>query len=129
MYKILIIEDDPIMSKVLVRIFRSENYEVTHSPTGAGCVQTAQKELPDLVLMDINLPDGNGVDFCRMIKSDQRVKHIPVILITGDATSVENRMQGLETGADDYILKPFIAEELIARAAGIIKNSLKFGNH
>ncbi len=129
MYKILIVEDEPIMAKVLIRIFRSEKYEVTHCPAGEPGMEAAQKELPDLILMDINLPDGNGLEFCKQIKASQRLKHIPVILITGDATSVESKMEGLESGADDYVLKPFIAEELIARAAGILKRSLKFGQH
>lgn len=128
MYRILIVDDDPIMSKVLVSLFRSEKYEVSYFPTGEAGLQALEKELPDLLLMDINLPDGNGLDFCRRAKTTPRVKHIPVILITGDATSVENRVQGLENGADDYVLKPFIAEELLARVAGILKNTLKFGN-
>lgn len=127
MYRILIVDDDPIMTKVLVSLFRSEKYEVSSFPTGTAGMQALEKELPDLLLMDINLPDGNGLDFCRQAKTSPRVKHIPVVLITGDATSVENKVQGLENGADDYVLKPFIAEELLARVAGILKNSLKFG--
>lgn len=127
MYKLLIVEDDPIMSKVLVSMFKSENYEVTHSATGEGAFQAATKELPDLVLMDINLPDSSGLDICRRMKSTQRVKHIPVILITGGATSVDDKVEGMEIGAEDYILKPFLADELIARVAGIVKRSLKFG--
>jgi DNA-binding response OmpR family regulator len=129
MYKILIVDDDPIMAKVLVSMFRSEKYEVTSCHTGGEGMQAAQKELPDLVLMDINLPDGNGLDFCKQLKTNPRLKHIPVILITGDATSVENKVAGMENGADDYVLKPFIADELMARAAGIIKRSMKFGSH
>ncbi|OGR75092.1 MAG: hypothetical protein A2X32_10370 [Elusimicrobia bacterium GWC2_64_44] len=129
MYKILIVDDDPIISKVLASIFRSEKYEVTSCRTGEDGLLAAQRELPDLVLLDINLPDGNGLDICKRLKSNQRLKHIPVILITGDATSVENKVQGIENGADDYVLKPFIADELIARAAGIIKRTLKFGSH
>lgn len=127
MYKILIVEDDPIMAKVLASLFRSEKYEVSSFSTGAAGMQALEKELPDLLLMDINLPDGSGLDYCRQAKTSPRAKHIPVVLITGDAVTVENRVQGLENGADDYVLKPFIAEELLARVAGILKNSLKFG--
>jgi len=129
MYKILVVDDDPIMLKVLGSMFRSVKYEVTSSTTGGDALLAAQKELPDLVLMDINLPDGSGLDFCKQLKTNPRLKHIPVILITGDATSVENRVAGMENGADDYVLKPFLTDELLARAAGIIKRSLKFGSH
>lgn len=125
MYKLLVIEDDVTMSKVLVRMFTSEKYEVNHTGTCEEGFQSALKELPDLILMDINLPDGNGVDLCRRMKENQRIKHIPVIMMTGDATSVDNKVQGLESGAEDYVLKPFISDELIARVAGILKRSFK----
>jgi len=125
MYKLLVIEDDAIMSKVLVRMFTSEKYEVSHTGTCEEGFRSALKELPDLILMDINLPDGNGVDLCRRMKETQRIKHIPVIMMTGDATSVDNKVQGLESGAEDYVLKPFISDELIARVAGILKRSFK----
>ena len=123
MYKLLVIEDDLIMSKVLLRIFRSEKYEVSHSGTIADGFQTCLKELPDLVLLDINLPDGSGLDLCRRMKETQQIKHIPIVILTGDATSVDSKVQGLESGAEDYILKPFISDELIARVSGILKRS------
>lgn len=128
MYRLLIIEDDQILTKVLIRMFSSEKYEVNHSGTVKEGFESCLKELPDLVLLDINLPDGNGLDVCKKIKETPKLRHIPVVILTGDATSVENRVQGMESGAEDYVLKPFIAEELLARVAGIIKRSLKLGN-
>lgn len=123
MYNLLIIEDDPIVAKALSHIFAAEKYEVKITGSLGEGLQTALKELPDLILLDVNLPDGNGSSLCRVIKEDPRIKHIPVILMTGDATSVENKVQGLEYGADDYVIKPFIPEELLARVAGVIKRS------
>ncbi|MEI7530070.1 MAG: response regulator transcription factor [Elusimicrobiota bacterium] len=123
MYKLLIIEDDPVMSKVLRRLFTSAHYEVTLIPTAEAGIETCLKELPDLVLLDINLPDGNGLDLCRRMKENARIRHIPIILLTGDAGSVENKVTGLEAGAEDFVLKPFIAEELMARVENIIKRS------
>ncbi len=128
MYKLLIIEDDPIVTKVLTRIFVSEKYEVKQVGTAEGGFQAALKGLPDLVLLDISLPDGSGLDLCRRMKEDRRIRHIPIIILTGDATSVENKMQGLESGAEDYVLKPFIPEELTIRAAGILKRSFNIRN-
>jgi len=127
MYKLLVIEDDSIMAKVLTRIFTSEKYEVKHSPTAAEGFQSCLKELPDLVLMDINLPDGSGLDLCKKMKENQRIKHIPIILLTGDATSVESKIQGMESGAEDYVLKPFITDELLARVKGVLKRSFTLG--
>lgn len=109
-------------------MFTSEKYEVNLAATAKDGFDSCVKELPDLVLLDINLPDGNGLDVCKKIKESPKLKHIPVVILTGDATSVENRVQGMESGAEDYVLKPFIAEELLARVAGIIKRSLKLGN-
>jgi len=128
MYRLLVVEDDPIMTKVLNRLFTSERYEVKNACTIGEGFESCSRELPDIVLLDVNLPDGNGLDLCRKIKDTPRLKHIPVVMLTGDATSVENKVQGLESGAEDYILKPFIAEELLARISGIIKRSIKLGN-
>ena len=123
MYKLLVIEDDHMVAKVLMRTFTMEKYEVTHKSTAGEGFQACLTEVPDLILMDINLPDDNGIEVCRRMKENQRLKHIPVILLTGDAISVENKMQGLEAGAEDYVLKPFLPDELIARVAGILRHS------
>lgn len=123
MYKLLVIEDDSIMSKVLARMFTSEKYDVKRAATLEDGFKTCLKELPDLVLLDVNLPDGSGLDMCRKMKETQQIKHIPIIIMTGDATSVECKIQGLESGAEDYVLKPFIADELVARVNGILKRS------
>ncbi len=127
MYKILIVDDDHIMSKVMSRMFASEKYDVKLSHTAKDAMETCVKELPDLVILDINLPDGNGLDMCKEMKDSPRLKHIPVIMLTGDATTVDNKIQGLEYGAEDYILKPFIATEMLARVAGILKRSFPKG--
>jgi len=111
------------MTKVLVRMFTSEKYEVKHTSTIAEGFHSCLKELPDLVLLDINLPDGSGLDLCRRMKETPQIKHIPIVIMSGDATSVENKIQGLESGAEDYVLKPFEPESLMARVAGILKHS------
>lgn len=123
MHKVLIIEDDPIMGKVMRRIFTSAHYSVTLAATASAGLEACLRELPDLVLLDVVLPDGNGIDVCRRIKETPRLKHIPVIIVSGEALSVDNRIAGLEAGAEDYVLKPFLPEELLERAAGILKRS------
>ncbi|OGR81158.1 MAG: hypothetical protein A2X32_08500 [Elusimicrobia bacterium GWC2_64_44] len=125
MRKVLIIEDDPIMGKVMQRIFLSEHYSVNLAVTAEAGIAACLKELPDLVLLDVMLPDGNGIDVCHHIKADPKLRHIPVIIVSGEAMSVDSKVSGLEAGAEDYVLKPFIPEELIERVAGILKRSLK----
>lgn len=125
MRKVLIIEDDPIMGKVMQRIFVSEHYSVTLAATATSGMEACLKELPDLVLLDVVLPDGNGIDVCRRMKETPQLKHIPVIIVSGEAMSVDNKISGLEAGAEDYILKPFLQEDLIERAAGILKRGFE----
>lgn len=114
------------MRKVLTRMFTAEKYGVTTQGTVKEGFESCLKELPDLVILDVALPDGNGLDLCKRMKEHPRIKHIPIIILTGDATTVENRILGLEYGADDYVLKPFIPSGLLSRVAGIIKHSFEF---
>ncbi|MDD5210252.1 MAG: response regulator transcription factor [Elusimicrobiales bacterium] len=125
MNKMLVIDDDHIMSSILNRIFTAEKYEVKNAKTAEDGFKACLKELPDIIILDVNLPDGTGLDLCRRMKENPRIKHIPVILLTGDATSVDNKVQGIENGAEDYVLKPFITDELVARVSGILKRSFK----
>jgi len=123
MRKVLIIEDDPIMGKVMQRIFLAEKYNVNLAVTAEAGLAACLKELPDLVLLDVVLPDGDGIEVCRRIKQTPKLKHIPVIIVSGEAVSVDSKVSGLEAGAEDYVLKPFMPEELVERAAGILKRT------
>lgn len=125
MLKVLIIEDDPILGKVMQRIFTSEHYSVILAATASSGMEACLKELPDIVLLDVVLPDGNGIDVCRQIKETPKIKHIPIIIVSGEAKSVDNKVAGLKAGAEDYVLKPFLPEELLERVAGILKRSFK----
>ena len=121
MYEILAIEDDSIVRAVLKRILPSEGYTLTMAETAVAGLQACFENKPDLILMDVHLPDGNGIELCAKIKADPRVRHIPVFIITGEAISVEHRMDGFDSGADDYILKPFAPEELLLRIKRFLK--------
>ena len=120
MYTVLIIEDDHIMRKMLSRILTPE-YECIQTVNASAGLRACVKEKPDLVLLDVHLPDGNGIEVCRKIKADASLRHIPVIILTGEASSIENRVEGLESGADDYLLKPVSGKELLSRLKGILK--------
>ncbi len=123
MYKILLIDDETTITNVLSYMLASENYEVNVSHSAKEGLAACLKEMPDLVLLDVMLPDGSGLDLCRTMKNTAAIKHIPVIILTGTALSVENKIEGLESGADDYIPKVSIGSELLVRVAGILKRS------
>lgn len=125
MYRILAIEDDPIIQEVFKKSLEREGYECFLAPRISLGIAAAAKEKPDLILLDVNLPDGNGIDACRQLKADPIVRHIPVVIVTGQTDSVENRVDGIEAGADDYLIKPFNTKELLTRVKGILHHGIR----
>jgi len=114
MKKILLIEDDSDLFALLKYNLEKEGYQFTGSQTGKGAVDLCRRERPDLILLDIMLPDSDGLEICRAIRAHTDLSHIPVIFLTARATETD-RIVGLEIGANDYIVKPFFVRELIAR--------------
>lgn len=118
--KILIVEDDLDVAEMLNAYFRVQGYEVFTVNWGEDGVRAAQTILPDLVILDIRLPDIDGYEVARRIRSDRRTNEIPIIFLTEKRERVD-RLQGFEVGADDYITKPFDVQELRLR----VRNALK----
>jgi DNA-binding response OmpR family regulator len=112
MKKILIIEDDPAIQAGLTEYLSSENFEVLQSSDGKDGYESALLNLPDLVLLDINLPSMNGIDICRNLRKKEF--NNPIIMLTSLEDSVD-KVVGLEVGANDYVTKPFNTRELLAR--------------
>lgn len=125
MYRIQIIEDDPMLQKVLRSALKPEGFEVHVCADGASGLLAVAKDKPDLVLLDVNLPDTTGMDICRTIKAEERTKHIPIIMMTGEARDVAQKVQGLDLGAEEYLLKPFSVRVLVSRVKSILKISTK----
>ena len=125
MNRILVVEDDAMMQNLMKSLLRIEGFEVVISGSGREGLEAAAKEKPDLIILDVNLPDINGLDVCRSLKSDPVTRHMPVIMLTGEAREVGQRVTGLEVGAEDYILKPFESKALIARIRALIKQVSK----
>ena len=118
--KILIVEDDLDVAEMLNAYFRVQGYEVFTVNWGEDGVRAAQTVLPDLVILDIRLPDIDGYEVARRIRTDRRTSEIPIIFLTEKRERID-RLQGFEVGADDYITKPFDVQELRLR----VRNALK----
>lgn len=109
--KILVVDDDPAISEMLTIVLEAEGFNTVAVTDGALAVDTFNREEPDLVLLDLMLPGMNGIDICRLIRQNSTV---PIVMLTAKTDTVDVVL-GLETGADDYITKPFKPKELIAR--------------
>ncbi|MBI5953287.1 MAG: response regulator [Chloroflexi bacterium] len=118
--KILIVEDDVDVAEMLNAYFRVQGYEVFTVNWGEDGVRSCQTVHPDLVILDIRLPDIDGYEVARRLRSDRRTAEVPIIFLT-EKRDRSDRLQGLEIGADDYITKPFDVQELRLR----VRNALK----
>src|ERR1700758_145210 len=114
MKKIVLIEDDPDLYTLVQYNLEKEGFTVAGSQTGKGALELCRRERPDLVILDIMLPDSDGLDICKGLRVHPELPHIPVIFLTARASETD-RIVGLELGANDYIVKPFFIRELIAR--------------
>lgn len=111
---ILIVEDEKDIIEVLRYYLEKENYRVHVAQDGFNALELASKIIPNLILLDLMLPRLDGIETCRRLKADERLRDIPVIMVTAKAEEAD-KIKGLEIGADDYVTKPFSAKELVAR--------------
>ena len=122
--KVLVIEDEPDIRKTLEYNLTREGFEVS----GCGSIKEAKKliEIPNfsIILLDLMLPDGSGLDLCREVKSNSLTQDIPIIILTAKDDEVD-KVVGFELGADDYVTKPFSVRELILRVKAILKRNTK----
>lgn len=117
--RLLIVEDDADISTMLSLYFSSLNYDVARAGRGSEALDQTRKKLPHLIILDIMLPDFDGFEICRILRTQTRTSHIPVIFLT-QKDERSNKIQGLELGADDYLTKPFDIEELRLRVQNAI---------
>ena len=118
--RILIVEDNPISLTLLKQLLKAHGYEVLGTPEGLQALDLAREEQPDLILMDIRLPDISGFEVTRLIKSDDRTKTIPIIAVTALA-SPEYEKKGLESGCDAYIPKPITLGNFLRTIESFLK--------
>lgn len=120
---VLVIEDNREVRDFVINSLRS-TYQVIAASSGDEGIGMAIAQIPDLIISDVMMPGKNGYETCRLLKEDERTSHIPVILLTAKA-GIENKIEGLETGADDFIPKPFNTRELLTRIKNLITTRKK----
>ncbi len=117
---ILVVEDEPGIQQVLKFNLSQHGHDVLVADDAEGAMQLLRSALPDLILLDWMLPGQSGIDLVQRIRADARLKNIPIIMLTARAEE-RDKIQGLDTGADDYITKPFSPRELMARIKAVLR--------
>jgi two-component system alkaline phosphatase synthesis response regulator PhoP len=120
--RILVIDDDASISKLVSDILSEEGFSVITASCGEEGIKKVHRSKPDLIILDLRLPDMNGFQICQTLKKDKNVSDIPIIMLTVKSTK-SSTVAGLEMGADDYIVKPFNQEELIARVKTVLRRA------
>ena len=120
--RVLIVEDEPDIRELLAFHLEREGYHVTRSRSGADALRQVRARPPDLILLDLMLPELGGLDVCRRLRQDPRTASVPIVMLTARGEEVD-RILGLELGADDYIVKPFSPKEVVARVRAVLRRA------
>lgn len=118
--KLLLVEDDDALAELLIWNFKKEEYEVVHTADGEEALLLVEEVRPDVILLDWMIENLSGIEVCRRIRRSSDHANIPIIMLTARGEE-EDKIRGLETGADDYITKPFSPRELIARVKAVMR--------
>ena len=119
--RILIVEDDATLLRVLEYNLANEGYQVITAIDGARALDLAKNQNPDLILLDVMLPEIDGIEVCHRLR---RIMSVPIIMLTAKSEE-EDKVMGLEAGADDYVTKPFGMKELLARVKAMLRRAIK----
>ena len=121
--KVMIVEDNPEIRYYLKQSLQ-DNYEIIEAADGKIGYELALQHIPDLIVSDVMMPERNGIELCHMLKNEMLTQHIPIIILSAKST-IEDMLEGLETGADDYIAKPFNEQILLAKIRTFLANRQK----
>ena len=120
--RILLLEDDPAIAKTVVYALERAAYSVTHSLLVRDALRQIGSAPYDLLLLDVGLPDGSGLDVCRAVRANATRAHLPILMLSAQGEEID-RVLGLELGADDYVTKPFSPRELVARVRALLRRA------
>lgn len=121
--KVLIVDDEQDVTELLEFNLRSAGYDVISAEDGPTALKKARESLPDLIVLDVMLPEMDGTEVCKQLRRDAATARIPIIMLTAKASEID-RVLGLELGADDYVTKPFSPRELVLRVRGLLRRGL-----
>lgn len=124
MAKVIIIEDEQTLARTIADKLEAEGYKSLIVSEGEGSLSIIREEMPDLIVLDIMLPGLDGLSICRMVRHDREIADIPIIMLTARGTEVD-KIVGLESGADDYIVKPFGLGEFLARVRAVLRRPVR----
>src|SRR5512143_75933 len=122
MASILIVDDERDLVSVLDFNFRQAGFDTLLATSGQEAEQQLRRQVPDLVLLDLMLPDISGTEICRLVKSEPRTRHVPVVMLTAKSDELD-KVVGFELGADDYVTKPFSVRELVLRVRAVLRRA------
>src|SRR5215211_712803 len=120
MSKVLVVEDEETLVRNLAEKLKGEGFSVVTAGDGEDGLEKLRAEHPDLIILDIMLPKLDGLSLCRLVRRDPATAHIPIIMLTARGTEVD-KIVGLESGADDYVVKPFALGEFLARVRAVMR--------
>ncbi|MFN3927093.1 MAG: response regulator transcription factor [Pseudanabaenaceae cyanobacterium] len=122
MLRILLIDDDPVISEMITVNLETAGYQVTHASDGVKGQALAIQVQPDLIILDLMLPRVDGVTVCQRLRRDDRTKDIPILMLTA-VGQTQKKVEGFNAGADDYLTKPFELEEMLARVRALLRRA------
>jgi two-component system phosphate regulon response regulator PhoB len=122
MERVLIVDDDPDIVRLVSYNLSQSGFEPLHASTGREALALIQNQPPDLVILDLMLPDVDGMEVCRTLRSQDASANIPIVMLTARSEEID-RVVGFELGADDYVMKPFSPRELVLRVKSILRRS------
>ena len=118
--RLLLVEDDAALAELLSFHFKREDFDVVQTPDGEEALLLAKERVPDIVLLDWMVESLSGIEVCRRLRRSPETQNVPIIMLTARGEE-EDRVRGLETGADDYVTKPFSPRELVARVGAVLR--------
>jgi two-component system phosphate regulon response regulator PhoB len=118
--KILVVDDEPDVTELVAYNMKAKGFQVETLNDATASIAKARAYRPDLIILDIMMPDLSGIQVCRILRSDPKLARVPIIFLTAKSES-HDRIEGLESGADDYLSKPFSPKELVLRAESILR--------
>ena len=119
---ILVVDDQKDFRELVRRALEQQGFDVILAYNGITGLKIAEEHRPDVLVLDLTLPDIDGLEVCKRLRENPRYRHLPILVMSARASAPE-RVLGLETGADDYLIKPFIPEELVARVNAILRRA------